>query len=38
MAMLFIFFAMLVALSVAAALGKTPDTHQQVIQHGDFRF
>lgn len=38
MAILILFFAMLVILAVAAGLGKTPDTHQEVIQHGDFKF
>jgi hypothetical protein len=38
MAMLILFVAMLAILTVAAALGKTPDTHREVTQHGDFRF
>lgn len=33
-----LFFAMLAILAVAAALGRTPDTHREVIQHGDFEF
>lgn len=38
MAILILFFAMLVILAVAAGLGKPTDTHQEVIQHGDFKF
>ena len=30
--------AMVVTVSAASALGKTPDTHLDSSQHGDFRF
>ncbi|CAJ1502369.1 hypothetical protein [[Mycobacterium] burgundiense] len=38
MMVLMLFLGMLVAVSVAAVLDLTPDTHRQASQHGDLQF
>lgn len=38
MALLLLFFGMLIVASVAAMLELTPDTHRECSQHGDFEF
>jgi hypothetical protein len=38
MTILILFFAMLAILALGAALGRTPDTHHQVSQHGHYKF
>lgn len=38
MTLLLVFGALLVLLSIAALMGKVPDTHREVCQHGDFDF
>jgi len=38
MTYLLVLLAILIALSLAAALGKTPDTHRQASPHGDLSF
>lgn len=38
MTLLIVFGALLMLLTVAALMGKVPDTHRDVCQHGDFEF
>ncbi|MGZ8803209.1 MAG: hypothetical protein ACXWZL_11515 [Mycobacterium sp.] len=38
MMLLMVFVALLVLLTIAALMGKVPDTHREVSQHGDFDF
>ena len=38
MTFLIVLLTLIVALSVASALGKTPDTHRQSSRHGDLSF
>lgn len=38
MTLLMVFGALLVVLAVAALMGKVPDTHREISQHGDFDF
>lgn len=38
MMFLILLLAVLVIVSVASALGMTPDTHLESSRHGDFRF
>jgi hypothetical protein len=38
MMVLILFGAILAVLSVAGLLGMTPDTHRDIVQHGNFEF
>lgn len=38
MLFLAVFLTLLVILAVAALSGRTPDTHREVTQHGDYTF